>query len=697
MAVFPRLGSFFGSSISVRLLVLLLLFLTGLFGIVAFTIVGIQDHKVDALVIDLAGRQRMLQERHMKEMLLVRQGFTVDYTATRTELRHTLEGLLHGKPVMVRWMPGQTLLVPPAPTDDLKHALEDQQHRLDQFSATADAFLAGHVSDFAGPSPPHELLRLNDEFSVKADELVTLYDAWASANIVRLVQWQIWVGVIIGLLGVLLTKQIRQANRALEKEIFDHQHTERVLREREQQNAQVLDSAMDAIITIDQERRITFLNRAAATTFHISVVEAKGQPLQQFLTQRSWQILNQHIQGHHAAPQVEGYIWEQEGFMAQRATGEEFPVEATLSRANISGQPSYTLVLRDLTVRHRVESSHSPPVFPLFRDPVPTTPYFEEIIGTSPPLQHVFEQIRKVAHTDATVLISGETGTGKELAARAIHRMSPRKNQVWIKVNCAGLPSGLVESELFGHEKGAFTGATAKMKGRFELAHGGTIFLDEIGELPLDTQSKLLRVLQEHEFERVGGTQTLRVNVRIIAATNRHLEQAVELGAFRDDLFFRLNTFPISMPPLRDHKEDIPLLTQYYLERFSKHLGKRIEEIGPTVMDRLMHYAWPGNVRELANILERAVILCENGVLLAHHVCFPQLPGKLPMEEKLPTIEEAERLHILKALGKTGGLVGGPHGAAELLGLNRSTLLSRMKKLGIVPSSVSPLSHNKEK
>lgn len=687
MAVFPLPRSFFGSSVNYRLIVLLVLFLTGLFGIVAFTIVGIQDHEIDALVIDLAGRQRMLQERHMKEILLVRQNIKADFTKTRGELVETLEGLLHGRPVPVSWAPEQTLLVPPAPTDAIQQALEAQLQLLGTFINKADAFLAAPLSGPEDHSAPIELLRLNDEISIKADELVQLYDAWASAKITAMVRWQILVGIIIGLLGMLLTKQIRRANNALEKEILDRQQTERVLREHEQQYAQVLDSAMDAIITIDRERCITFLNRAAENTFHISSAEARGQTFERFLTPRSWQILNQHIQAHHSTPSLQDYIWEQEGFMARRTTGEEFPVEATLSWANISGHDSYTLVLRDLTVRHRMESSHPHPRSPLFRESLASTPLFEEIIGVSPPLQHVFEQIRKVAHTDATVLITGETGTGKELAARAIHRLSPRRDHVWMKVNCAGLPSGLVESELFGHEKGAFTGATARMKGRFELAHGGTIFLDEIGELPLETQSKLLRVLQEHEFERVGGTQTHRVDVRIIAATNRNLEEAVDLGAFRADLFFRLNTFPISMPPLRERKEDIPLLTQYYVERFSKHLGKRIEEINPAVLDRLVHYDWPGNVRELANILERAVILCEKGVLLAHHLSFPQLPGTHSLEEKIHTLEEAERLHILKALGKTGGLVGGPHGAAALLGVNRSTLLSRMKKLGIEPST----------
>lgn len=695
MVPFPLSRTFLSSSISRRLYVLLALFLAGLLGMVALTISGIQDQEVDALVIDLAGRRRMLQERHMKDILLARQYRNPNSPATRTELVETLEALLYGKTITVSWANDHAVRVPPAPTEAIKLAIQGQRELLVQFIAKSDVFVRGTEAVPEEKASVLELLQLSDDIVAKADNLVTLYDAWASAKISRLVQWQILLGVIVGLLGVLLTKQIRQANRNLEKEVLERKQSEQIVRESEQRHAQVLDSAMDAIISIDQERCITFVNRAAATTFHISALEAKGEPLQRFLTPRSWQILNQHIEAHHSTSQVESYIWEQEGFMAQRATGEDFPVEATLSRANISGHNCYTLVMRDLTVRHRMESSHPHAVSPLFKEPLPRTPLFEEIIGGSAPLQHVFEQIRKVAHTDATVLITGETGTGKELAAKATHRLSPQKDHVWMKVNCAGLPSGLVESELFGHEKGAFTGATDKMKGRFELAHGGTIFLDEIGELPLDTQSKLLRVLQDHEFERVGGTQTHHVDVRIIAATNRNLEEAVELGAFRADLFFRLNTFPIAMPPLRDLKEDIPLLTQYYVERFSKHLGKRIKEINPAVLDRLVHYDWPGNVRELANILERAVILCEKGVLLAHHLCFPQFSGKHPMEEKIQTLEEAERLHILKALEQTEGLVSGLHGAAALLGLNRSTLLSRMRKFGIVPSS-SRSFHEKE-
>ncbi|MBI3948846.1 MAG: sigma 54-interacting transcriptional regulator [Acidobacteria bacterium] len=251
----------------------------------------------------------------------------------------------------------------------------------------------------------------------------------------------------------------------------------------------------------------------------------------------------------------------------------------------------------------------------------------------------------------------------------------------WIKVNCAALPAGLIESELFGHEKGAFTGAVARKKGRFELADGGTIFLDEVGELPLETQAKLLRVLQEQEFERVGGSQTLKVDVRVIAATNRNLQELVKLGAFRADLFYRLNIFPIHLPALRERTDDIPLLTNYFVGRFSRRMGKKIDRVSREGMNRLIRYSWPGNVRELANVLERAVILCDGGILQRDHIGISDL---LPVSDAaVPTLEEAEREHILRTLERTKWVVGGPVGAAKLLGLNRTTLLARMKKLGI--------------
>jgi transcriptional regulator with GAF, ATPase, and Fis domain len=252
-----------------------------------------------------------------------------------------------------------------------------------------------------------------------------------------------------------------------------------------------------------------------------------------------------------------------------------------------------------------------------------------------------------------------------------------------VKVNCGALPATLVESELFGHEKGAFTGAVAQKKGRFELAHRGTIFLDEAGELPLEAQTRLLRVLQEHEFERVGGSQTLKADVRVIAATNRELEQEVRRGVFRADLFYRLNVFPIEVPPLRERRDDIPLLAAYFVRKFSQRMGKRIEAICRPVQDQLYQYNWPGNVRELANLLERAVILCQGDTLLPQHVVVSRSRTAAPEPETLVTLEEGERRLIQRALAQTGGVLAGPNGAAELLGINRSTLWSRIRKLGI--------------
>jgi PAS domain S-box-containing protein len=312
---------------------------------------------------------------------------------------------------------------------------------------------------------------------------------------------------------------------------------------------------------------------------------------------------------------------------------------------------------------------------------------FEEIVGTAPVMQQIFNSIDMVAPTDSTVLLLGETGTGKELIARALHNRSRRKQSVMVKLNCGALPANLVESELFGHEKGAFTGAVAQKKGRFELAHRGTMFLDEVGELPLETQTKLLRVLQEQEFERIGGSQTQKVDVRIIAATNRDLEKEIRRGKFRSDLFYRLNVFPIEVPPLRHRKEDIPLLANHFVSIFAQRMGRRILGIHPSVQAQLMDYDWPGNVRELANLLERAVILCQGDTLqpqhLAQHLVMTRRPQAAAAPEGIPTLEEGERRLILRALEQTGGVLAGDRGAAALLGINRSTLWSRMRKLGI--------------
>ena len=295
-----------------------------------------------------------------------------------------------------------------------------------------------------------------------------------------------------------------------------------------------------------------------------------------------------------------------------------------------------------------------------------------------------------MAATDSTVLITGETGTGKELIARAIHSNSRRAARPLIKVNCAALPAGLVESELFGHEKGAFTGAIARRIGRFELADGGTLFLDEIGELPLETQAKLLRVLQEREIERVGGGAAIQVDVRIIAATNRDLIKAVRDRTFREDLYYRLGVFPVALPPLRERVEDIPLLVRFLVDRFASRTGKRIEGVSQETLRRLAAYRWPGNIRELENVLERAVILA-SGPILDLEIDVERPPALAATEGTHPSsLEEVERRHILDVLGQTNWVIEGPRGAAGILGLHPNTLRSRMKKLGIVRSSHDP-------
>ena len=306
---------------------------------------------------------------------------------------------------------------------------------------------------------------------------------------------------------------------------------------------------------------------------------------------------------------------------------------------------------------------------------------FEEIIGGSRTLKKMLKAVQSVATTDTTALLLGETGTGKELVARAIHHLSPRKHRTLIKVNCAALPAGLIESELFGHEKGAFTGALFRKIGRFELADGGTIFLDEIGDLQLDLQAKLLRVLQEGEFERVGASHTIKVNVRVIAATNRDLEKALQEDRFRADLYYRLNVFPIGIPSLRERKEDIPVLVQYFVMKYGTKLGKRIETIPQKTMDALRAYPWPGNVRELENVIERALIL-SRGPQLELGEWLPKR-GVSPTGARVPTLEELESEQIVKTLEMTGWRVSGEKGAAKLLGLKPTTLEARMKKLGI--------------
>jgi transcriptional regulator with GAF, ATPase, and Fis domain len=327
------------------------------------------------------------------------------------------------------------------------------------------------------------------------------------------------------------------------------------------------------------------------------------------------------------------------------------------------------------------------------RDEVDRVSMFEEIVGTSAALQAVLSRISKVARSDSTVLITGETGTGKELVARAIHRRSDRSSRAFVSVNCAATPRDLIASELFGHEKGAFTGATHQRMGRFELANGGTIFLDEVGELPVETQIALLRVLQEHEFERVGGTRRIRADVRVIAATNRDLQAAINAGSFRSDLFYRLHVFPIEMPSLQERREDISLLVEYFVDRYARKAGKHFKNVEKRTLQVLQSYPWPGNIRELQNVIERSVILCESDVFSIDE---SWLPLPLPATESKRHIELPRRLEaqekkmIEEALRASSGRVFGPTGAAAKLGIPRSTLESRIKSLKIDKNRFKP-------
>jgi formate hydrogenlyase transcriptional activator len=321
------------------------------------------------------------------------------------------------------------------------------------------------------------------------------------------------------------------------------------------------------------------------------------------------------------------------------------------------------------------------------REEIDQASMFEEIVGTSQPLQGVLSRISKVAPSDSTVLVIGETGTGKELVARAIHRRSERASRAFVSVNCAAIPRDLIPSELFGHEQGAFTGATQQRLGRFELANGGTIFLDEVGELPAETQIALLRVLQEHEFERVGGNRRIRADVRVIAATNRDLQAAISAGTFRSDLFYRLHVFPIELPSLRERRMDIPLLVEYFIDRYARKAGKNIRGVSKKTLQLLQSYAWPGNIRELQNVIERSVILCETEIFSIDQSWLPQ--QQCPSTESKPQAELPRRLlahekkMIEEALKESQGRIFGSSGAAAKLGIPRSTLESKIKSLRI--------------
>ncbi len=445
----------------------------------------------------------------------------------------------------------------------------------------------------------------------------------------------------------------------------------------ERRLSQILATAMDAVVTINEERRIVLFNAAAEKMFGCNTEDVMDGSFDPFLTPKLGGLLEQYLYSCETKNEMLCYIWAPQGIAARRLNGEEFPMEGTVSQAIEGGQKFYTIILRDINEKvhavaeiQRLELERG-----YLEEQIHNDYNLDEFIGQSHAIKKVLQNIQKVADTDTPVLITGETGTGKELIARKLHSLSRRRQRSLIKVNTAALPAGLVESEFFGHEKGAFTGAMSRKLGRFELADAGSIFLDEIGDVSLDVQAKLLRVLQENEFERVGGVKTLKVDVRLITATNHDLKVAVAEGRFRSDLYYRLNVFPIHVPPLRERKEDIPLLVYYFMNKHEMRLRRGIKKVKDKAMDSLVRYDWPGNIRELSNVIERGLIVSTSDTL--------NIELESGEQSTSTRLEDIERAHIIKMLRQTNWVINGPKGAARLMGLPASTLRNRMKKLRI--------------
>jgi formate hydrogenlyase transcriptional activator len=433
----------------------------------------------------------------------------------------------------------------------------------------------------------------------------------------------------------------------------------------------------DAIIVSNQDGRIINVNAQVGRVFGYTREELLGKPVEILVPER-FSILHQRCAAHCLEPCSAGLE-----LYGRRRDGSEFPVDIMIGPIETTEGRFVLSVVRDISEKRRAEEAllRKEDEKRYLEEEINTESGFEDIIGESLRLRKVLKNAKIVAETDVTVMLLGETGTGKDLIAQAIHRLSPRGERTLVKMNCAAIPAGLLESELFGHEKGAFTGAIARKIGRLEMAHGGTLFLDEIGDLPLELQPKILRALQWKEFERVGSTQTIPVNVRLITATNRDLPKMVADRVFRSDLYYRLHVFPITIPPLRERRQDIPLLVRYFVDKYSRQLLRKIETIPADVMRALTRCDWPGNIRELENFVERAVILTQGPVLRAP-LAELELPGGISAQEDT-SLEATEREHILRILRETKGTIAGPHGAAARLGLKRTTLNSKLKKLKI--------------
>ncbi len=464
---------------------------------------------------------------------------------------------------------------------------------------------------------------------------------------------------------------------------LERKRYEDALAQNEARLSRVLGSAMDAIITIDAGRHVVFFNPAAERIFGCAAAWAMNQPFDRFLSKPFRGLLDGVIKAADDRGAGPTQMWAPEGMTALRANRSEFPIDASIAAVVSEGQKLYTIVLRDVQerVRAQAELRRLNEQNALLEQVLKEQFDFERMVGDSASMKALYQAIRTVAPLDTTVLVSGETGTGKELVAQAIHQLSRRAGRLLVKINCAALPGELIESELFGHEKGAFTGATAQRKGRFELADGGSILLDEVSELSPAAQAKLLRILQEQEFERVGGSRTIRVDVRVIAATNRDLAEMVAAGTFRSDLYYRLNVFPIVLPPLRERTADIRALAQNFLVACARRQGKNLQEFDAESMRHLEAYAWPGNVRELQNVVERAAILAQGSVV--HVPDLAQPSATAPQVTDLGTLNEIETAHIRDVLQMTDWVVEGKRGAAAILGMEPSTLRYRMQKLGI--------------
>jgi len=509
---------------------------------------------------------------------------------------------------------------------------------------------------------------------------------------------------VIGHLSVLDTKVLPADPRLISLfEIFAARAAaeQRRLREetevrvREEELSALLDSAMDAVVVLDAAGCITRVNPAAERLFGCTSEDLLGEDLREFLPPESAAQFNGFVKELDAQSADKRQLWIPHSFPVLRWDKSTFPAEATISRFTNRGQDFHTVILRNVDDRLAAERRIAllAEETEYLRESVRELAGMGDMLGASTAMKELFESMKRVAVTDATVLIFGETGTGKELIARSIQQAGARRDKPLVRVNCAAIPGALMESEFFGHERGAFTGATARREGRFALADGGTIFLDEVGELPLDLQAKLLRVLQEGEFEPLGSARTRRVNVRVIAATNRDLDAMVREGKFREDLFYRLNVFPLRVPPLRERANDTGLLARAFAERLARRMGHRLEPLHHDDLRRLQDYAWPGNVRELQNVIERAIIFSTGPRLDLDRAMPATAPASPSLVDPADTyearivsakeIESFERANIERALAACGGKISGDSGAASRLGLPPSTLSSRMKALGI--------------